>query len=622
MAWAVLFDLVFQCTFFAAALVLDERRQARSRVDCCCCLPPRAVAEADPKHQRPARAAVGPLVRLFRDGLAPRLGERAFAALSLTLAAALLAFGFLGMTRLEVDFSPKHILRDDSFALRFIETWSVTFREYGPSFSVVVEHERDSAPVALSERFDYPGYTAGALVDLSSRLSASPHVAGPHDDWLDTYDVWATCAPCCDRHCALCAVRTGAPESCAACAYATLGAASGCVPAIDSPALSLSTAEFHEHLADILADYLYGAEIGHELAYTGACRADASDLRLNASASAKAAFARECAPRATRLSFQFSDAYNGATNRGAMAKALVDIRGRVSNAAAPGGDARLWPYHPDFVELELYISLHAEARSVSRSRRVFSPHRARRRAQTPQVYRSVFIVAGVVLLVSTVLLVHPTLAVFVGAALASICVNTLGFMHWWGVPLNPPSYMCVVISIGLSVDYCAHVLYAFALQPPGRSRLDRTRGAVSDMGPSVFKGGFTTFLGVALLLFSPLEMFHFFVKPLTLAIVFGMLHGCVLVPVACVYFGPDAIATREAVVSPDPEAHGTMMKAELDLAPTSTAREQVGDDTQGGELEGESKRGEVQQTTELTDEGKAEDSGRNCLMWCAQDSED
>ena len=65
-----------------------------------------------------------------------------------------------------------------------------------------------------------------------------------------------------------------------------------------------------------------------------------------------------------------------------------------------------------------------------------------------------------------------------------------------------------------------------------------------------------------------------------------------------------------------------MMKAELDLAPTSTAREQVGDDTQGGELEGESKRGEVQQTTELTDEGKAEDSGRNCLMWCAQDSED
>ena len=64
-----------------------------------------------------------------------------------------------------------------------------------------------------------------------------------------------------------------------------------------------------------------------------------------------------------------------------------------------------------------------------------------------------FIVAGVVLLVSTVLLVHPTLAVFVGAALASICVDTLGFMHWWGVPLNPPSYMCVVISIGLSVDY-------------------------------------------------------------------------------------------------------------------------------------------------------------------------
>jgi Niemann-Pick C1 protein len=35
MAWAVLFDLIFQCTFFVAALALDERRQARGRADCC-----------------------------------------------------------------------------------------------------------------------------------------------------------------------------------------------------------------------------------------------------------------------------------------------------------------------------------------------------------------------------------------------------------------------------------------------------------------------------------------------------------------------------------------------------------------------------------------------------------
>ena len=50
-------------------------------------------------------------------------------------------------------------------------------------------------------------------------------------------------------------------------------------------------------------------------------------------------------------------------------------------------------------------------------------------------------------------------ALFIAAALTCICVDTLGFMHYWAVPLNPPSYMCVVITIGLSVDYCAHVSY-------------------------------------------------------------------------------------------------------------------------------------------------------------------
>lgn len=134
------------------------------------------------------------------------------------------------------------------------------------------------------------------------------------------------------------------------------------------------------------------------------------------------------------------------------------------------------------------------------------------------------------------------------------------------MPLNPPSYMCVVISIGLSVDYCAHVLYAFVLQPPG-TRLERAVGAVNDMGASVVKGGFTTFLGVALLFLSPLEMFQFFVKPLTLAIGLGVIHGVVLVPVACVYLGPDPLPGAMKT----PEGNSEKSRSEASSAETDSA---------------------------------------------------
>ena len=54
------------------------------------------------------------------------------------------------------------------------------------------------------------------------------------------------------------------------------------------------------------------------------------------------------------------------------------------------------------------------------------------------------------------------------------------------MPLNPPSYMCIVISIGLSVDYCSHIAYTFLLQPEGPTAL-RATDSLREIGPSVIK---------------------------------------------------------------------------------------------------------------------------------------
>ena len=143
-------------------------------------------------------------------------------------------------------------------------------------------------------------------------------------------------------------------------------------------------------------------------------------------------------------------------------------------------------------------------------------------------------VVGLVLLI-------PLLAAFITAAMGLICVDTLGWMYFWGVPLCPPSYMCIVIGIGFSVDYCSHITHTFLVKGDG-TRSERAKAALREMGPSVVKGGFTTWLGMSLALFSPLEMFQFFIKPLTLGIFFGLFHGVVFIPLCCSYCGPPPVA--------------------------------------------------------------------------------
>ena len=58
---------------------------------------------------------------------------------------------------------------------------------------------------------------------------------------------------------------------------------------------------------------------------------------------------------------------------------------------------------------------------------------------------------------------------------------------------------------------------------------------VSDMGPAVFNGGFSTFLAFALLMTSKSFVFVTFFKIFFLVVGFGLYHGLVFLPVVLRY---------------------------------------------------------------------------------------
>ena len=60
----------------------------------------------------------------------------------------------------------------------------------------------------------------------------------------------------------------------------------------------------------------------------------------------------------------------------------------------------------------------------------------------------------------------------------------LGMMYLWDIELNAISLVNLVMSIGISLEFCAHICRDFVLSSK-RSRLKRAEYALADMGSSV-----------------------------------------------------------------------------------------------------------------------------------------
>eukprot|EP00920_Eleutheroschizon_duboscqi_P031412 GHVT01075892.1.p1 GENE.GHVT01075892.1~~GHVT01075892.1.p1 ORF type:complete len:398 (-),score=33.90 GHVT01075892.1:433-1626(-) len=142
-----------------------------------------------------------------------------------------------------------------------------------------------------------------------------------------------------------------------------------------------------------------------------------------------------------------------------------------------------------------------------------------------------------IIVVSSLVIPGIFSALLVVAMVLSIDVCLFGFMALWGVKVNMISMVNLVISIGFSIDYTAHITHAFT-HCPGNTRAERMAECLTVIGAPVFHGAMSTGLMAVSMFFADKQILVVFAKMMVLVLTFSLAHGLLLLPVMLSIFGP------------------------------------------------------------------------------------
>eukprot|EP00794_Sanderia_malayensis_P013962 gene13962-15419_t len=147
-----------------------------------------------------------------------------------------------------------------------------------------------------------------------------------------------------------------------------------------------------------------------------------------------------------------------------------------------------------------------------------------------EVIKNLVSVSIVILLILIPFCIHPLVIFFIFFGFASLIVELIGWMYLWNIELNAISMINIIMAVGFSVDYSAHIAHAFTVSREKKVN-NRIIDAISTIGTSVLLGATSTFLGMSVTGFSSSHIFQVFFKMFVGIIIFGLYNGMVALPV-------------------------------------------------------------------------------------------
>uniref|UniRef100_A0A0N4ZB09 SSD domain-containing protein n=1 Tax=Parastrongyloides trichosuri TaxID=131310 RepID=A0A0N4ZB09_PARTI len=126
---------------------------------------------------------------------------------------------------------------------------------------------------------------------------------------------------------------------------------------------------------------------------------------------------------------------------------------------------------------------------------------------------------------------NPLCTLWITIAMLTIDVGVVGFLALWGVKLDPISMITLILAIGFSIEFSAHVTYGFISNENKTSPKERCIEAMEKLAWPVVHGSLSTILGVSILAFINSYMVLVFFKTIFLVLIIGAFHALVLLPI-------------------------------------------------------------------------------------------
>ncbi|XP_078674233.1 patched domain-containing protein 3-like [Branchiostoma floridae x Branchiostoma belcheri] len=148
----------------------------------------------------------------------------------------------------------------------------------------------------------------------------------------------------------------------------------------------------------------------------------------------------------------------------------------------------------------------------------------------PSALQTAGIALAIMFAVCFLMIPHCVAAFLTTFALVSITAGLVGYMTLWEVNLDVISVIAILMCIGFSVDFFAHITYAYVTSK-AETPEDKLTDAVRGVGMPMLQSSLSTILGMLVLAFFPAYIFQALFKTIFLVMVLGVAHGLVILPI-------------------------------------------------------------------------------------------